>query len=115
VKKVAAGTFRGRLAIGNRQGLFRVRPVTETRAFPETGLYRPEAELAEYGSNQDLLKQVATFTGGKFQPDPKMLFEAGKRSIASTMQLWPGLVALAIVLNLAELILRKWKGVLAKA
>jgi hypothetical protein len=28
------------------------------------------------------------------------------------MELWPGLVALAIALNLAELILRKWKGVL---
>jgi hypothetical protein len=29
------------------------------------------------------------------------------------MELWPGLLALAIALNLAELILRKWKGVLA--
>ena len=27
-----------------------------------------------------------------------------------TNQLWPGLLALAILLNLAELILRKWKG-----
>jgi hypothetical protein len=28
------------------------------------------------------------------------------------MNLWPGLLALAILLNLAELVLRKWKGVL---
>jgi hypothetical protein len=28
------------------------------------------------------------------------------------MDLWPVLLALAILLNLAELILRKWKGVL---
>jgi hypothetical protein len=28
------------------------------------------------------------------------------------MELWPGLLALAILLNLAELIIRKWKGVL---
>jgi hypothetical protein len=28
------------------------------------------------------------------------------------MELWPGLLALALALNLAELILRKWKGVL---
>ena len=27
------------------------------------------------------------------------------------MELWPGLLALALLLNLAELILRKWKGV----
>jgi hypothetical protein len=54
VKKIAAGTFRGRLQIGTRQGLFRVRPLAESRAFPEAGLYRPEAELAEFGSNQAL-------------------------------------------------------------
>jgi hypothetical protein len=28
------------------------------------------------------------------------------------MNLWPGLLALALALNLAELILRKWRGVL---
>ena len=38
---------------------------------------------------------------------------AGGRSSRYTMELWPGLLALAITLNLAELILRKWKGVLA--
>jgi hypothetical protein len=31
------------------------------------------------------------------------------------MQLWPGLLAFAILLNLAELIMRKWKGVIGKA
>ncbi len=112
VKKVAAGTFRGRLPIGARQGLFRVRPLAESRAFPEAGLYRPEAELADYGSNETLLRQVAEFTGGRFQPDPKFVFDAGRRAIASSMQLWPGLLALAIALNLAELVMRKWKGVI---
>jgi hypothetical protein len=28
------------------------------------------------------------------------------------MQLWPGLLALALLLNLSELVLRKWKGLL---
>jgi hypothetical protein len=28
------------------------------------------------------------------------------------MELWPGLLALAVLLNLAELVLRKWKGLL---
>jgi hypothetical protein len=113
VKKVAAGTFRGRLQIGPRQGLFRVRPVADSRAFPEAGLYRPEAELADYGSNESLLKQVAEFTGGRFQPSPKAVFEGGSRVIHSSMSLWPGLLALAVVLSLAELVLRKWKGIMA--
>jgi len=114
VKKIAAGAFRGRLQIGARDGLFRVRPVVESRAFPEAGLYRPEAELTDYGSNEALLKQVAEFTGGRFQPDPKSVFDAGRRSIASSMQLWPGFLILAIVLNLIELVMRKWKGVMGK-
>jgi Ca-activated chloride channel family protein len=114
VKKVAAGAFRGRLQIGAREGLFRVRPLVESRAFPEAGLYRPEAELADYGSNEALLKQVAEFTGGRFQPDPKAIFDAGARSIASTMQLWPAFLVFAIALNLIELVMRKWKGVMGK-
>ncbi len=114
VKKIAAGTFRGRLAIGSRQGLFRVRPAEDSRAFPEAGLYRPEPELADYGSNEDLLKQVAAFTGGRFQPDPAGVFSGGGRTVATSLQLWPGMLALALALSLAELIMRKWKGVTAR-
>jgi hypothetical protein len=40
------------------------------------------------------------------------MFDAGSRSIRSVMQLWPALLLLAILLNLAELVLRKWKGLL---
>jgi Ca-activated chloride channel family protein len=115
IRKVAAGTFRGRLPIGLRQGLFRVRTAEDSRAFPEAGLYRPEAELADYGSNEALLKQVASFTGGRFQPDPAAVFSGGGKSIASSLQLWPGLLGLAVLLSLAELVLRKWKGVMARA
>jgi hypothetical protein len=115
VRKVAAGTFRGALPIGNREGLFRARPVEDSRAFPEIGMYRPEAELADYGSNETLLKQVAQFTGGRFQPDPAAVFETGPRSLETTLQLWPGLLGLAVLLGLVELVLRKWKGMLGKA
>ncbi len=115
IKKIATGVFRGRIQIGARQGLFRVRPLVESRAFPEAGLYRPEAELADYGSNIALLKQVAEFTGGRFEPSPKSMFDPGRRRIPSTVSLWPGLLGLAILLNLAELILRKWKGMTGHA
>ena len=115
IKKIAAGTFKGRIQIGAKQGLFRVRPLVESRAFPEAGLYRPEAELADYGSNVALLKQVADFTGGRFEPAPKSMFDPGHKQIPSSISLWPGLLGLAIALNLAELILRKWKGVTGQA
>jgi uncharacterized membrane protein len=112
VDKVAAGHYRGRLAIGQNQGLFRVRPVADSRAFPEVGFYRQEDEMTEYGNNVELLRQIAAATGGRYNPSPRQVFDAGNRSIRSTMEIWPGLLALALLLNLAELVLRKWKGVL---
>jgi uncharacterized membrane protein len=111
VRKIAAGTFRGEVPIGSQEGLFRVRPVEDSTAFPEVGLYRPESELSNYGSNEAILKQVAEFTGGRFQPDSKAVFDAGSRSVGSTMSLWPGFLALAVILSLAELVMRKWKGI----
>jgi hypothetical protein len=89
--KLAAGSYRARAPIGGRQGLFRVRPLEESRAFPEIGLYRQEDELAEYGSNELLLRRIAGATGGKFNPPVRSLFDSGGRSIRSSMELWPAL------------------------
>lgn len=111
--KIAEGQYRGTAHIGPAQGLFRIRPVEDSRFFPETGFYRPEEELTQYGSNQGLLKQVAAFTNGRYSPNPAQVFDAGKRSVSTSMQLWPGLIALAIALNVAELVLRKWRGIVA--
>ena len=112
VGKVAAGHYRGRVKIGSNQGLFRIRPLTVSRAFPEVGFYRQEDEMQEYGNNDQLLRQIAASTGGRFNPRPNEVFEAAGRSVPTVMEMWPGLLALALLLNLAELILRKWKGLL---
>jgi len=113
--KLAAGSFRVRLTIGRRQGLFRVRPLVDSRAFPEIGLYRQEEEMTDYGSNDFVLRQISAATGGRFNPDPKDVFDPNGRSIPSIMQLWPGLLALAVALNLAELVLRKGKSLFARS
>ena len=111
VTKSAAGHYRGKLNIAQHQGLFRIRPEADSKAFPEIGFYRQEEEMVQYGNNADLLKQIASATGGHFNPSPGNVFDANGRSLESTMQLWPGLLALAILLNLAELVLRKWNGI----
>ncbi len=110
VSKLAAGSYRAKIFVGANQGLFRIRPLKDSRAFPEVGFYREESEMSDYGCNEFLLKQIAASTGGRFNPDVRNVFDSGGRAIASSMQLWPGLLALAIVLNLIELLLRKWKG-----
>ncbi len=110
--KVAVGHYRGRLGIGQNQGLFRVRPLVESRAFPEVGFYRQEDEMQEFGNNEQLLRQIAASTGGRYGVKPGDVFEAGGRSIPAKMELWPGMLALALALNLLELVMRKWKGLL---
>ena len=112
VNKVAAAHYRGHLAIGQNQGLFRVRPLNDSAAFPEVGFYRPEDEMLEYGNNEQLLRQVASATGGRFQPMPRQVFDSNGRTTADRMNFWPLLLALAILLNLAELVMRKSKGLL---
>lgn len=111
ITKTGEGAYQGRVPIGQRQGLFRIRPVAESKSFPEVGFYRREEELTEFGANEFLLKQVAGFTGGRFNPAPGQVFDAGGRSITSTLRFWPGLLALAIVLNIVELVMRKWRGI----
>ena len=112
VSKVADGHFRGSLAIGQNQGLFRVRPVADSPAFPEVGFYRQEDEMQEYGNNPQLLRQIASATGGRYNPQARQVFDGTGRTIATVMDLWPLFLALAILLNLTELVLRKWKGLL---
>ncbi len=107
VQRVAAGVYRGRIAVGDRTGLFRVRPAEVTRYFPETGFYRQEAELVEYGNNAELLKQIASFSGGQAEPKVGEVFRGGGKQIETSLPIWPWLLGLAIVLNLIELFLRK--------
>ncbi len=110
VAKVSDGLYRARVHIGSTEGLFRIRPLVESRAFPEVGFYRSEAELADFGTNTALLRQLSASTGGRFQPSPAQVFDSGGQSTPSTIRLWPGLLAFAVVLNFLELFARKWKG-----
>jgi len=114
LERTAANTFEARLAIEGRFGLFRVRAASDLELFPEVAFYRPNTELEEYGSDEALLRKIAEGTGGRFNPPTSQIFDAAGRSIETTMHLWPGLLALAIALNLVELMARKgwlpWLG-----
>ncbi len=96
VKKIAAGTFRGRLQIGARDGLFRVRPLVDSRAFPEAGLVSSGS-----GAGGLRIERSAAETGRRVHRRPvpaeseRRVRGRSSASIASTIQLWPGLLALA--------------------
>ena len=107
---MAPHTYRGRVHIGRARGLFRIRPVNETPAFPEIGVYRQDDELRDHGCNEILLAQISALTGGRFNPPASSVFDASGRSIYTTWQLWPAFLGLAIALTIGELVSRKWNG-----
>lgn len=111
VNRIGSHSYSGRLHIGRTRGLFRIRPVNDSAAFPEIGLYRAQRELQDYGSNEKLLQQISAFTGGRFKPSPEAVFDSGGRTIYTIWQLWPAFLGLAIALNIAELVVRKWTGI----
>jgi hypothetical protein len=113
VNRMSARQYRGSLHVGSVHGLFRIRPLRDTPAFPELGLYRQTEELQDYGSNKTLLKQIATMTGGRVDPPVDGIFDTGGRVVSNVWQLWPALLGLAIALNVAELVARKWGGLKA--
>jgi len=113
VKRVAARLYRGTLHVGSIRGLFRIRPLKDTPAFPEVGLYRQREELMDHGSNKTLLAQIASLTGGRADPPLDSIFDTQGRAVSTVWQLWPAFLGLAILLNVAELVARKWGGLIA--
>ena len=106
IERVSTGVYEARVPVDDRQGLFRMRPASALELFPETAFYRVEAEAADYGSNPGLLRKIAAWTGGEFDPAPESVFTSSQATPAM-MDLWPGFLALAIFLNLFELVARK--------
>lgn len=107
--------YEARFPAEGRFGLFRIRPAEESRAFPEVAHYRENSELQRYGADPDLLSSIAAATGGRSNPAPEELFATDGRSVERWMHLWPFCLALAISLNLLELLARKgWLPVLGR-
>lgn len=110
IEKAAPRLYYGRIHVGKAKGLIRIRPVVDSGAFPETGVYRGDLESSAYGTNEHLLRQIAALTGGDYNPPLDSVFDPGGRFVYRRLELWPGLLALAIALGIAELITRKWGG-----
>ncbi len=113
--KPEIGGYEVRFPAGGQYGLFRIRPAEVSRDFPEAAFYRESSEMLRWGSDPELLHSIATATGGRTNPSPVSLFETGGRTAVRRMDLWPLLLALAILLNLVELVARKgWLPILGR-
>ena len=105
VERVSESLFRARVSCNYTSGLFRVRSLDEKIGFPQILLNRHDQELDDYGTNDLLLRQVSELTGGRFNPDPRDIFDPHGRTATWKVDLWPVLAAAAIIFVLAGWIL----------
>ncbi|MBV9083467.1 MAG: VWA domain-containing protein, partial [Acidobacteriaceae bacterium] len=111
LRMIAPTVYEGRLHTGITKGLFRIRSLEDSRDFPEVGIYIEDEELRDSGANLSLLRQLSAITAGRFNPPASAIFEARGRRTYARWQLWPALLAIALALSIAELVTRKWNGV----
>jgi len=109
LQKISEGHYQAAFPIGSRRGLFRVRPLEDSRLFPETGLYLPEPEITSSGQNEKLMRDLAGWTGGLFNPTPAQIFRPPARALPAWLTLWPALLGIALLLNLAEVFWRRFR------
>jgi len=106
--------YETRIGVAGLYGLFRIRPSAELERFPELALLRESSELETYGADEELLRGIAAATGGRFRPSLGEVFDSAGRAELRLLELWPLLLALAILFNLIELLARKgwlpWLG-----
>jgi hypothetical protein len=106
--EMGAGHYQASFPIGTRRGLFRVRSLEESRKFPETGIYLPEPELTLSGQNEKLMRDLAAWTGGVFNPSPQQIFRPPASALPASLMMWPFLLALALLFNLGEVAWRRF-------
>lgn len=89
------GTFVFRLTTDETAGITRTLPFS----FPdEHRLYPPDVAL---------LNDLASATGGAYDPEIERIFDTGSASVTRRVELWPYLAAFALLLYLVDLFLRR--------
>jgi hypothetical protein len=98
-EQVSDGVIRARVRCNHTAGLFLVRPLDESADLPQVLLYRHDQELDGHSTNSALLRRVSELTGGRFNPDPRHVFDPNGRTAAARLQLWPVLLAGVMLLS----------------
>jgi hypothetical protein len=107
IEKISDTVFRARVGCNHASGLFRVLPLSNSSAFPQIRLYTNDQELDDVGPNAPLLQSVSEVTGGRFNPELRSIFDPNGHTAVRKIQLWPALVAMAMLLLLVNWIPRK--------
>jgi hypothetical protein len=76
-------------------------------ALPEVGFYRDSDELRPQPVSMALLSEISHVTGGVVNPSIEQLLDDRGSVVRQRIPMWPYLIVLALLLNFAELALRR--------
>jgi Ca-activated chloride channel homolog len=107
IHQTAPGSYAARVPL-KQKGTFTFRAVADQAGGPSRVLpYSYPDEYHFYPPNTELLRAVATETGGSFQPNAAEIFNTRGETTALPTPLWPYLGATALVLFVIDVLLRR--------
>ena len=106
VHQSGPGTYEARFPV-NQRGPFSFRVIGDEAGVERTLSYSYPDEYHFYPPNVDLLQEVASVTGGKYQPTGADIFATQGQSTPRQTPLWPYLALVALLLYLTDLLLRR--------
>ena len=107
VHQVGPGAYEAKYPLGKKGSyLFRAAGA-DTGGASRVLAYSYPDEYHFYPPNTELLRSISNETKGRFQPRPEDIFDANGESTALPTPLWPYLAALALLLYLTDVLLRR--------
>jgi uncharacterized membrane protein len=107
VHQVGPGGYEAKYPL-TKKGSYLFRAVgAESGGLSRVIAYSYPDEYHFYPPNTELLRSISNETKGRFQPRSEDIFEANGETTALPTPLWPYLAALALVLYLTDVILRR--------
>jgi uncharacterized membrane protein len=106
LSQTAPGTYSAKLPL-TQKGPYLFRVVDGEEGAARSLEYSYPDEYHFYPTNQELLRKVSHATNGVFQPTADQVFDTQGESITRPTDLWPYLAGMALLLFLADILLRR--------
>jgi uncharacterized membrane protein/uncharacterized protein YegL len=100
------GTWQARFDL-ETDGNYVVTVGSLTERASRTLAYSYPEEYHLYPPDRDLLAEISRVTGGRFDPAAGQVFDTGEETTHRSVPLWPYLASIALILYLADLLLRR--------
>ena len=107
MRQIAPGSYEAKAPL-SQKGTFTFRAVGDQTGGPSRILpFSYPEEYHFYPPNTDLLRAIATETGGSFQPNASEIFSPRGETTALPTPLWPYLAVAALFLYITDIFLRR--------